>query len=324
MTEIKTHSQPITEKDILTFEQKHNVQIPEAYRKFLLQYNGGYPDPNCFDIKKRGGSIMDCFYGLKADSNIRDMEQKSGVFKNRVPDKFIIIGGDQLGNLILIGVEGKYQDKVYFWDHEEESDTDKPIYSNIYPIAKNFDTFFSSLHEYKEKKTNSRPLMDLFEGKDNEKMKKFIESGWDVNTPLENGQRAIERVNFRSNIEILKLLISKGADMKGCLMHAKNNALKDVFELLLESGADPNVADSDGDTLLHDFVLSAGNPVFTPATIERHIEFLKILLKYKVDLSPKNEDGETPIALAKKILSKRNAPYLPGVIDLLISKGAKE
>ena len=43
--------QPLTEENILTIEKILWVKIPNEYRFFLLKNNGGWPEPEGFDIQ---------------------------------------------------------------------------------------------------------------------------------------------------------------------------------------------------------------------------------------------------------------------------------
>jgi len=66
---IKYSLPPITEADIIDFEHRHNLTLPEDYRQFLLETNGGQPFPG-------GGEIYgedDYFLGLSCDPDWEDM-----------------------------------------------------------------------------------------------------------------------------------------------------------------------------------------------------------------------------------------------------------
>jgi hypothetical protein len=308
MVEIKTHSSPIRESDITNFEKNNALKLPEDYKNFMLQYNGGYPMPNSFKIKKYGASMMDCFYGINAKTDIRDMEYNKKIYKKRVPKEFLIIGADQLGNLILIGIKDKYINKIYFWWHEEESDTDEPVYTNIYMIADNFNTFLNSLYVTEEKKTEV--LGQIFKSGDNKKIEELINSGWDINSPLESGMRAIEFAVILKNNEILKLLISKGSELKGALYKSLTNNNLEAEKILLEAGANP-------DEIIGD------NSLLYESIIFENIPFVKILLSYTSNINVKNSAGRTPLVVARKKFKLGNKE-MQEVIDLLISKGATE
>jgi hypothetical protein len=124
--------------------------FPGPYRLFLQKFNGGWPVPDEFDFELNGdpnGSIVDGFCSLDVGGNY-DLENMWNIFKARVPNKMVPIARDPGGNLILIGLAGEVEGKVYFWDHEEEADDDEePDMTNVYLISDNFDDFLDSLYE---------------------------------------------------------------------------------------------------------------------------------------------------------------------------------
>jgi hypothetical protein len=139
---------------IEALEQLWGFRLPNEYKNFLIEYNGGEPVPNGFSFKNlpENGSYIDVFFGiLKHDNNnlLVNME----MYKNRIPNNFIPIGDDPGGNLILISVKNKDRGKIYFWDHEMEANTEAgeiADYTNLTLIADSFDEFMNGLHSFDE------------------------------------------------------------------------------------------------------------------------------------------------------------------------------
>ncbi|MBN1312390.1 MAG: SMI1/KNR4 family protein [Anaerolineae bacterium] len=129
----------LTEHDIEAAENAMGVRFPDDYRHFLLQNNGGKPDPNMFLIPDHPipgqSDLLDWFYCIVHDSPI-DIISACRAFKGRVPEECLSIGCDPGGNQICLVISGTEQGKIYFWDHEEEADEgEEPTYGNMYLIA---------------------------------------------------------------------------------------------------------------------------------------------------------------------------------------------
>ena len=133
----------ISLQDIKQFEQEYDVKLPKQYVDFLLKCNGGYPQESTFKISDvEGESIVNKFYG------IGDMKGNLGkvfeVLEGEIPDGFVSIANDSGGNEILLGVNKKYQGKVYFWIHDLEPEYEM---GNMFILAENFVEFFNNLYE---------------------------------------------------------------------------------------------------------------------------------------------------------------------------------
>jgi hypothetical protein len=153
MVQMYKSNGPITLAQINALEARFSFSLPTAYREFLLTYNGGSPEPCGFLYQNQGKSyraianrflgIQDGSYSLYEDLLTYKEREK------RVPDNLIPIADDPGGNLICLSVSGSDCGKVYFWDHDLESDYgEEPDYSNVYFIANSFEEFFQNLTEF--------------------------------------------------------------------------------------------------------------------------------------------------------------------------------
>lgn len=141
----------ISEEDILDFERKYNINLPESYRSFLLQNNGGTPNPNIFDFNDNYGqntsSLVHYFYALYNGDGYDNIEQNYKLFKSegRIPINILPIADDPFGNMVCISFSGSDCGKIYFWDHELESQNKS--YDNLSLIADSFTDFINSLRK---------------------------------------------------------------------------------------------------------------------------------------------------------------------------------
>jgi uncharacterized protein len=108
-----------------------------------------------------------------------------------------------------------------------------------------------------------------------------------IDSKNENGHTPLILATYRGNAEVAKFLIEKSkninetTDMGTALMAAVVRENKDLAELLLMRGADPNLDDTKGLTAL------------MYAAQFKNIDLVKMLLKYKADPKIKNQDGKT-------------------------------
>jgi len=306
----------LTLEEIIEWEN-NNIPIPEPYRAFLLQHNGGGTgDKNTFKVKKMRGEFgFDEFFGIH--DGLRGLEyiQTTYTKRNRFPRHYFAIASDVSGNLILMGQNEKKYGKIYFWYHEGEvSENEKPWEKNIYRIAKNLDGFLNSLYE--EPVINDEDdLLDLFGGDNSQKQLDLINSDWDVNEKLDNSsQTALERIaNFGNDITIVQALLDKGANIGKAMYHVRNNHENSALQFaktLLEAGANSDYADEKAKENKNTLLKSAVNKPLPK------IELAKLLIQYGADVTVESEYGWTALKIAQRTLES-GVPEMQEVIDLI-------
>lgn len=305
-------------EEIMEWENNH-IPIPEPYKAFLLQYNGGDTgDKNTFNVKKMRSEFgFDEFFGIHEGLRGLDYIQTTYTERNRFPKHYFAIASDVSGNLILMGQNEKKLGKIYFWYHEGEvSENEKPWEKNIYEIAKDLDGFLNSLYE--EPVEDEDDLLDLFGGENSQKQLALINSDWDVDEKLEtSSQTALERVvQFGNDITVLEALLDKGANIGKAMAHVLDNHSGSAVlfaKKLLEAGANPDYADEEAreakDTLLE----SAVNQPLP------QIEIAKLLIHHGADVAVESDYGWTALKVAQRTL-ENGVPEMQEVIDLIHGK----
>jgi cell wall assembly regulator SMI1 len=143
--------QSISLAQINQLETAIQAKFPESYKNFLLQHNGGSPEPCVFEYIDASETRLGCinnFLGIHSGelSNLHDYIETYKVFQKRLPDDVFPIANDPGGNLICISLAAHDTGTIYFWDHELEADEgEEPSYANLFFIARSFDDFIKSL-----------------------------------------------------------------------------------------------------------------------------------------------------------------------------------
>ncbi|MDN8593526.1 SMI1/KNR4 family protein [Chryseobacterium mucoviscidosis] len=148
MVQMDGSHEPITLKEINEFQRKFNLNFTEQYIKFLLESNGGDPSPSMFKISdEQGAGVLNIFYGI--GDMYSNLEEYIDIYEYRLPTGFIPIGNDPSGNVICLGLNEKYYNNIYFWDHEQESENPDDM-RNMYFLANDLNEFLDSLYDDEE------------------------------------------------------------------------------------------------------------------------------------------------------------------------------
>ncbi|MGY0692379.1 SMI1/KNR4 family protein [Virgibacillus sp. FSP13] len=148
MVKIIDSHKKLTLEEIDLFEVENNVKLTKMYKEFLLQWNGGFPEPSLFWISnEQGVSVLNKFYGI--GDFYSNLEDYIDIYEFRLPYGFIPIADDPGGNAVCLGTIDPYYEKIYFWDHEQESE-DLDYMKNMHFLADNINEFLDKLYEDEE------------------------------------------------------------------------------------------------------------------------------------------------------------------------------
>ncbi|MCE3200953.1 SMI1/KNR4 family protein [Paenibacillus sonchi] len=145
MTRFTETNGPLSMEQIEKFESKHGISLPDQYKGFLQEFNGGRPVPKMFKISdEQGPDIVRLFFGI--GDMYGNLDENIKIYEDRLPIGFVPIGNDPGGNVICIGTDEEFAGKIYFWDHEEEPE-DPDDMSNVYLLANSFSDFLEQMYE---------------------------------------------------------------------------------------------------------------------------------------------------------------------------------
>lgn len=156
-----TKSKNVSISDIEQLENELNIKLPEQYKHFLLECNGGTPEPEFFCTKYVGEhthSFCDISYVINSTFNCWKEEDLA----YRVPKTMIKIAVTSGSEDILLGVGKDSYNKVYILissgEVSEELDEDEP---EIWLVADSFDEFINSFCTEEEYLSSDTKLLDV-------------------------------------------------------------------------------------------------------------------------------------------------------------------
>ena len=135
------------EEAISILENKFEVVLPEDYKRFLLQENGGrntaYKYKNLVRMSQISEEInIDVMFGVETNIKNADIEQWTSEYRDDLFPNSIIIGDTIQHGFIVFWLSNEENRGIYYYDdtYEFESSTDDV---NAYFLANSFSEFLS-------------------------------------------------------------------------------------------------------------------------------------------------------------------------------------
>ena len=101
MTTIENPGPRLSDADISKFEQRIGAVLPEQYRRFLLEFDGGIPTPDTIDVEGLPGASTDVqvFFGIGSSIESSDLNRNLTTLAERLEDELLPIATDSGGNV---------------------------------------------------------------------------------------------------------------------------------------------------------------------------------------------------------------------------------
>jgi cell wall assembly regulator SMI1 len=228
-----TESGPsLSAEDLTAAEHRLNAHLPDDYRTFLLANNGGKPTPAWF---RRGIDPIDVveitrFFSLEeVETETQSLRQEAGT------DAFIAIGMSSDIERLALSTASEQQGGVFWNSCADDAEPDDFI-----RVADSVTHLLTSL-DYPE---STKPWMTLIDNDDVEGLRQWIDSGGDVQAhdDVVTGITALDHAARAGRLEIVKLLVSRGAKPRGGLLrpsahrYAVQAGRRDVADFLAKQG----------------------------------------------------------------------------------------
>jgi hypothetical protein len=135
---------PATAEQVEAAEAELGGPLPEEHRRFLLQHNGGYVEPNVFADRFAVHQFFSA--GESGDDDVRDLVEVrrehdvDGDPTLAIPERCLPFAMDEGGNLYCFDRES--DDSVVLWHHDAAEDEDP-----FEPVAASFGEFWDGLED---------------------------------------------------------------------------------------------------------------------------------------------------------------------------------
>jgi SMI1 / KNR4 family (SUKH-1) len=226
---------PLDETALIKFEKKLKARLPEQYRKFLLENNGGKVTPYAVLLQDGTSAYLQThFYGIHDGPNYTSLKWNFSILKNRIPHGMLPITHDPGGNAILIKYKGENTGSLYFWDHNYEGEPNSIVY-----ITNDFELFLNSVYEpVPEDKT----LVDkIIRTEDINLLTNLVNEGYDLEQEVRYGRTIIEYAAMYGKYKLFVWLAEKKVAIRESLEYAQKNKNQEIVEFILAMGADKTI-----------------------------------------------------------------------------------
>ena len=218
--------------DLTAAEHRLNFRLPDDYRTFLLANNGGKPTPAWF----RHGAGPAGVAEITRLFSLVEVETETHDFRRELrSDAFIAIGMSSETDRLLLSTASEQPGAVFLNSCDEQAEP-----SAFIRLADSVQQLLTSL-DYPE---STKPWMRLIDNNDVEDLRQWIDDGGDVQARDDAvaGLTALEHAASTGRLEIVKLLVSRGAKPRGFLLrpsahrYAVQAGHRDVADFLASHG----------------------------------------------------------------------------------------
>ncbi len=134
----------LTERDVAELEASLGFSLEASYRQFLLNHNGGTPNPNCTDVPGFGETDVQVFFGIGRNVESSCISWNLGTLQERLPGRLVPIACDSGGNVFCLSAREEDEGAILYFDLES-------VFGNLeaqtptYEVAPSFREFATNL-----------------------------------------------------------------------------------------------------------------------------------------------------------------------------------
>ena len=205
LVSMKDIGRQLNEMDIAALEKKLGKHLTREYKAFLMQYNGGRPNPDTFPIQAdfSGGDMgsIQFFLGIYQPIESNNLEWAYNAYVDDLPLNIIpiaLIGYED--DAVCLSIGGSDQGYVYYWDSQGEGSSKND--NDLYLVATTLQKFLDNLYEYVP--SNETESDRIVRENDVNGLDKLISSGYELEITDEHGRTMIENAAIHNITELKK------------------------------------------------------------------------------------------------------------------------
>jgi|GEM_PF-1959190 len=205
------------ETDVIQLEREIGVALPEDYRKFLLEYNGGQFYE--FLLVPLPTQEYDCSWGISrlyrlldsSDKDPRDLglRQVFRMYQSRIPANTLPIGDDS-SDLLLLDLGSSAFGTLWLWVRDFEPSREREM--NRVPVADSFSDLADKCRLWTTQMPSETEepfiAIEIF---DLDRLRRCLDAGCDPNARNELETPLLVFAAQERNYDAAQLLLSRGA-----------------------------------------------------------------------------------------------------------------
>lgn len=134
-------------------EQRVNGRLPDDYRQFLIENNGGRPEPNTIDVPglAGGNSDIQVFFRIGGAVKTSELDWNLDVLSERLaklPLGLLPIACDSGGSCYMLALQGHERGAVYYCDLQSVF-ADYDAVPKLHFVASSFGEFLEQIYPFK-------------------------------------------------------------------------------------------------------------------------------------------------------------------------------
>lgn len=154
MVRIEEPGRALSEDDVVALEQRIGCRLPESYRRFLLENNGGRPTPDMdtIDIENLPESPtgVDVFFGIDDAVECCTIEWNLRTLDGRISKELLPIARDGFGNRFCISLSKRDFGSVVYCDFYHGLGFHVADSALYYTVAPDFDGFLERIRSLED------------------------------------------------------------------------------------------------------------------------------------------------------------------------------